>query len=214
MKALLVDMDGTLIDSLPVLYEGYKGFLAFFGHEGSAAEFSSLIGPSLSEIVVHLQEKYQLPGTPSLLVQRYRDAIRSHYVTGSRLFPDAKQCLESVREWGWHIALVTSAWRTFAIENLEFQGIAPLFDLVMTPEDAGASKPHPEIYKAALAGLGVKAHEALAIEDAEAGIASALGAGLEVIWFTQETEHPSKKVHPMTSWQSIRAFLEERHGTV
>ena len=57
IKGLLIDLDGTLVDSVPALFQVYKKFLAYYGKEGTKEEFISLIGPSIDEIVEILQKK-------------------------------------------------------------------------------------------------------------------------------------------------------------
>jgi HAD superfamily hydrolase (TIGR01509 family) len=78
---------------------------------------------------------------------------------------------------GSHLAIASSATRDWLDAHLDRLGIRPLFDVVCA-RDNGRVKPAPDIYLAALAGLGVDAHDAIAFEDSPNGITAAKSAGL------------------------------------
>jgi HAD superfamily hydrolase (TIGR01509 family) len=78
---------------------------------------------------------------------------------------------------GSHLAIASSATRDWLDDHLDRLGIRQLFDVVCT-RDNGRVKPSPDIYLAALSGLGVSADDAIAFEDSPNGIAAAKAAGL------------------------------------
>jgi HAD superfamily hydrolase (TIGR01509 family) len=85
--------------------------------------------------------------------------------------------LEEAVAAGSHLAIASSATRDWLDGHLDRLGIRPLFDVVCA-RDNGRVKPSPDIYLAALAGLGVGSDDAIAFEDSPNGIAAAKAAGL------------------------------------
>jgi beta-phosphoglucomutase-like phosphatase (HAD superfamily) len=78
-RAVFVDLDGTLVDTLPVLKNVYRSFVAEYGCIGSEDEFERLNGLSLTEIVVQLAHTHRLPGGPDELYERYLALIHGAY---------------------------------------------------------------------------------------------------------------------------------------
>lgn len=101
--AFAFDLDGVILDSLPVLKQTYFDFLAKYGQTGTEIEFNTLNGPSLPEIVSRLQREYQLPGSSKDLLQLYRSCLSTAYVEAN-LVAGAKECLIELKGKGffWH----------------------------------------------------------------------------------------------------------------
>jgi sugar-phosphatase len=89
---------------------------------------------------------------------------------------------------GVPLALVTSASRRYAQQNLDELGIRALFSMVVTAEDVTVGKPDPEGYRAAARGLRVPPAACVVFEDAPAGVAAAKAAGMYCV--AVATSHP------------------------
>lgn len=187
MKAILIDLDGTLADTLPHLYRAYNTFLAKRGKEGSLQEFQQLNGPTLKEIVATLKKRYGWPESQEQLHKMYIDQIQTEYRGRARLFPGALEFLQAAKKHHKQLCLVTSAERRLAETFLQAKGIEKLFDQVVTLEQE-PGKPDPAIYLKALKALHVEAQHAVAIEDSTNGIQSALNAKINTLVYL--TEHP------------------------
>ncbi|MCZ7587141.1 MAG: HAD family hydrolase [Deltaproteobacteria bacterium] len=178
LRALLLDLDGTLATSLPVMVASYEAFLGSFGVTPTKDEFDSLNGPSLLEIVRILKERHRLPGAPEDLFARYLSIIENRYPEGVAPADGARELIDKARARGLELALVTSSGRAMASGFLERHGLAPLFDALVTAEDVSSGKPNPECYRVALERLGIVAAEALVVEDSLFGVRAATGAGI------------------------------------
>ncbi|PWR25129.1 HAD family hydrolase [Zavarzinia aquatilis] len=177
---LLLDLDGTLADSLAALRAVYDDFLASFGIAGSDEGFAALNGPPLAEVVARLRVRHGLPGTPAELLALYRRLVdAAHGVAPPAA--GAEALLRQARAGGWRIAVVTSSPRAAALGWLARQGLAPLVDAVVGGDEVAAGKPAPLPYRLGLERLGCAAAQSLAVEDSRQGATAATGAGIETL---------------------------------
>ena len=177
-KALFFDMDGTLADSLAVLEQVYYLFLQSHGFVGSKAEFDSLNGPPLDQVVAILKEKYDLVGSTEQLFDQYMSLVADLYPGQARLVPGAREAFRFAREQGFTIGIVSSAPEQLIKGFLSTNRLQ--VDFVIPREATVAGKPAPDPYLAALRQTGLRPDQAAAVEDSPAGVASARAAGLAV----------------------------------
>ncbi|MBS0654440.1 MAG: HAD family phosphatase [Verrucomicrobia bacterium] len=212
IKAVFVDLDGTLVDSMSLLYEVYLSFLRGFGISGSKEEFNSLVGPSIPEVVLLLQKQYQLPPDYTTLLQTYHSTLTQKYVEEIQLFPDVKIFLKFIKKRGLKLLLVTSAQPFVAHAVIDRLDIRQFFDAVVTSEGLERSKPDPAIYKRALGVAQVMPSEAIAIEDSTSGMEAAVGAGIYPIWFKAGSleYQEGKELVEAGSWRAILQFFQDK----
>jgi putative hydrolase of the HAD superfamily len=91
------------------------------------------------------------------------------------------ELLERAAAAGLRLAVVSSSPAEWVCGHLSRLGIVDRFELVVTREDAARAKPHPDLYLVALERLGLRAHEALVVEDAANGVLAARAAGVEAV---------------------------------
>jgi len=178
-RALLLDFDGTLADSLPGLRTVYHQFLAEHGAHGSEAEFCRLNGPPLAEVVRQLKERHQLAPPLPALVQRYQNLIAAAEPAVAPM-AGAAELLTEARARGWTIAVVTSRPAASAAAWLARQGLADRIATVVGGDQVARGKPDPEPYLVALSRTGAEAGASLAVEDSPSGALAAAEAGVTV----------------------------------
>lgn len=178
--AFAFDLDGVILDSLPILKKTYLDFLATYGQTGTEIEFLSLNGPSLPEIVYKLQRVHQLPDSSEDLLKIYRSYLHDAYIEAN-LVAGAKECLRELKSRGFFLALVTSSLWNEVDEVLKVHRISDLFDFVLAGDEFRQSKPSPEIYLKLREKF--PQYSFLAIEDSLNGLISAMKAGLRTIYF-------------------------------
>ena len=183
-QAVLFDMDGVLFDSMPSHAYAWSHAMTQFGLEMTAYE-------------AYLHEGRTGSGTIDILTQRYwgRDAspeeIERIYAAKANLFntlpkpklmPGALEALTAAKELGCKIVLVTGSAQVKLLESLE-QHYPGFFreELMVTGFDVKYGKPHPEPYLMGLQKAGVKAEQAIVVENAPLGVESAKGAGIFTI---------------------------------
>jgi beta-phosphoglucomutase len=177
LKALIFDMDGTLVHSDPVHLEAFAEVLK---PEGVAIDEeiyrSTIIGRTNEAIFASL--------LPHLPVEKHEAYADEKEATFRRMASNLKplEGLLDLLDWaegrGVKIALVTNAPRLNADHMLDVLGLAERFPVQITIEQVERGKPDPLPYLTALERLGINAEEAIAFEDSPSGMRAAKAAGL------------------------------------
>ncbi|MCB1135293.1 MAG: HAD family phosphatase [Chlamydiia bacterium] len=213
LRALLFDLDGTVADSVPVLYEVYRGFLAQFALEGSREEFARLNGPSILEGIAYLRKKHSLAHSTEELYAGYCSLFRDSYAGVLKPFPGTEDFLRFLAEHEVKLALVTSAPRLVEETFVTAQGLSSYFQEIVTADDITNSKPHPEPYQKALSLLDVPAEDALVVEDSVHGVHSGLAAGIPTVMIQHRPADglaPEGVLAVVNSWAQLRRVIENR----
>ncbi len=180
LRGLLFDLDGTLIDSDPLHYQGWRDMLATRGVSITEADFRERMSGRLNpEIVPDF-----LPGLSEAEILRFAEEKEAVFRALARGIPPTRglrELLMLAEARGLKCALVTNAPRANAEFILAELGVAELFHGVVLAEEAERGKPHPAPYLLALKRLGLAKEEAIAFEDSPTGITSAHGAGIRVV---------------------------------
>jgi len=172
-RAVLVDMDGTLVDSTALVDRIWTTFAAQHELDAEAVLAFAHGRPTIATL------REFLPAHPdhAALVAELED-VELGTGGGTVEVPGAVDLVRSLPEGSW--ALVTSAGRDLARLRLGEVGIA-LPAVTVTSEDVRVGKPDPEPYLLAARRLGVDPGDCVVLEDAPAGIASGLAAGAAVV---------------------------------
>lgn len=181
ISAVLLDMDGTLIDSERVYLTSLTSALAAFGCADGRKLGHAMIGLPGPDCEVLLRDRLG-PDFPyaefEVAYVEHRDALLQD---GLPLKPGAIALLDALRAAGMPMALVTSSSRKTAAAYLALAGIRDYFDVVLTRDDVAKGKPSPDLYLLAAARLGVAPGHCIAVEDSAVGIAAAHAAGTVAI---------------------------------
>lgn len=204
MRALLIDLDGTLADSMDLCWKVFANFHARHGKEANREVFERWVGPSISEMVPALCRDWGLPFDD--LLDEYQADLERDYSTQLSLFPGAAVFLDLARQRGLQLALVTSAPKDLVEALIAREGLR--FDVLVTGDDIEESKPHPEIYLRALDLLDCPPEQAVAIEDSPSGIRAALAAEIDCIQFAPggQPSYPGS-THRYFHWQQLSQAL-------
>ncbi|WP_114944780.1 HAD family hydrolase [Microvirga calopogonii] len=177
LKALIFDMDGTLVHSDPVHLEAFAEVLKDQGVSITEEVYrSKIIGRTNEAIFATL-----LPHLPVEQHEAYADEKEATFrrmAQNLRPLEGLLDLLDWAEERGIKIALVTNAPRLNADHMLEVLGLAGRFKVEITIEEVERGKPDPLPYLTALERLGIQADEAIAFEDSPSGMRAAKAAGL------------------------------------
>ncbi len=179
----LIDLDGVLLDTEPLHERALRQTALQFGISPENLDLASFKG--IPDVVGSLQLAAQCdpPGDPNAILLQ-RQANFAALFDEAELFDGVEALLQTLRDRGYRLALVTSALRVNQERVFEKFALAPFFDVVITAEDITHGKPHPEPYMKAAARLNTTPLETFALEDSLAGIESAKSAGCLAIAVT------------------------------
>ena len=182
MRAVIFDIDGTLLDSVDLHAQAWVEAFAHFGVETDAAKVRSQIGKGGDELMpVFLPpERIEREGKE---IESYRsDLFKRKYLPEVRPFPAVRPLFERIRAADLKIALASSGKGPEVERYQEILGIADLVDVVTSSDDADRSKPHPDIFEAAAQKLeGFGKDEMIVIGDTPDDAQAASKAGLRTI---------------------------------
>ena len=185
---LLLDLDGTLLDSEPVHQSAFRDYFSSRGWDVEDDVIREFSGRRAVEVFPTLQGPWS-GEDPQALTEGVLDMLR---VTTLRPVPvpGASALIAGCARAGLSVAVVTSAWRDWAAEALNLLGVGDEGVGMVTAEDCASGKPDPEPFRRGADLLGLRPGDLLAAEDTPAGIASARAAGVgHVIGMT--TSHPA-----------------------
>jgi sugar-phosphatase len=181
--ALLLDLDGTLVDSEPLHRRGYADFFA--SREWSVPDLSIFTGRRAEDVFA--TESGPWTGhDPVALLEEVLPFIPSD---PPEAVPGAVELMRAARSSRVAMAIVTSAGPAWVTRCLSVLG-CPV-DVVVTADDVAYGKPDPGGYALACLRLGVRADATWALEDSPAGVRAALGAGVAVVHGVTTTHDPT-----------------------
>jgi HAD superfamily hydrolase (TIGR01509 family) len=182
MRAVIFDIDGTLLDSVDLHARAWVEAFRHFGVETQEAEVRRQIGKGGDQLMpVFLpQERIAREGKA---IESYRsDLFKREYLDKVRQFPAVVPLFRRIREAGLTIALASSGKKDEVAHYQEILGIADLVDVVTSSDDAERSKPHPDIFEAAIGKLeGIPTDAMIVIGDTPYDAEAARKAGLATI---------------------------------
>ena len=187
-RAVLWDLDGTLVDSGDYHWRAWRDTMAAEGVSLSYQAFLDSFGQRNDRILANW-----LGGDASAdRIRQIGDAKEAMYRDIARReglvpLPGAREWVMRLREAGWRQAVASSAPRANVEVMLEAVGITALVDAVVAAEDVTHGKPHPEVFLAAASRLGVPADRCIVVEDAAAGVEAARRAGMRRIGVNSHT---------------------------
>lgn len=175
--SLLLDLDGTLIDSEPASRAAYRHFFASRGWSVSDDDAAAFVGRRAADVFGTLDGPWR--GLDAHALARESLTFIDHDAFPPRPLPGAGALLRATRGVV-PTAIVTSAPRWWALRVLAIlQAEEP--DAIVAAESVTHGKPHPEPFARACVMLGADPALAVACDDAPAGVASAVAAGVGTV---------------------------------
>jgi HAD superfamily hydrolase (TIGR01549 family) len=182
-QAVIFDIDGTLLDSVDLHAQAWQEAFRHFGYEIPFEEIRAQIGKGGDQLLPVFLKKEEIEEKGKAL-QEYRGRLfKQKFLHRVRPFPGVRELFEKVKAHGQKLALASSAKGD---ELKDFERIANIEDLVeveTSSADAKRSKPHPDIFEAALdrLGQGVRREEAIVVGDSPHDAEAAKRAGLRTV---------------------------------
>lgn len=183
-KAVLLDVDGTLIDSNDAHAQAWVDVGREFGYEIEFERVRWLIGMGGDKVLPELTGLEEESEEGKKILDRRGEIFREQYLPGLKPFPQTREFLERIAGEGRKLVVATSASEEDLEVLLKQAGVADLIDNAANSDDAEESKPAPDIVEAALKRGQVTAGEAIMIGDTPYDVGAARRAGVAIIGFT------------------------------
>lgn len=181
LKAIIFDMDGTLVDNIPYHRDAWLAFLKKQGIHLNESEFHAQNHGNIDEMMrrffPHIQDKQMLYDLGQEKESTYRNLYRPHIreVHGLTSF------LQTIQSKGIQALLATMGDPPNIDFTLDSLGIRSYFSFTTGGHEVIKGKPDPEIFLLSMRKAGLKPEECLVIEDSQGGILAAKRAGIKVV---------------------------------
>lgn len=179
-KAVIFDLDGTLVDSMWMWKQIDIEYLGRFGHELPPLLQREIEGMSFSETAVYFKETFQIPDSLEEIKQTWINMSIEKYRNEVPLKKGAKRFLEYLKQSGIRTGIATSNGRAMVDAVIDSLKLKPYFQTITTACEVAAGKPAPDIYLKVADILQVEPLQCMVFEDVPAGIQAGKSAGMEV----------------------------------
>jgi len=181
IRVVLLDIDGTLIDSNDAHARAWVAAGAELGHDIHFDEVRPLIGMGGDRVTPMVTGHAEDSPDGERVVERRGEIFRERHLPGLLPTRGARTLVERMKDEGLEVVIATSASKADMQALLERIGIRDLIDDRTSSSDADSSKPAPDIVQAALARAGVPPRLAIMVGDTPYDVTAARNAGVDCI---------------------------------
>ena len=190
-KAVIWDMDGVIADTASYHFEAWQGIFQRRGVDFTEDDFRRNFGQRNDAIIRNNLGEDLSQGEINIIAAEKEEDFRQGIKNNAKPLPGAIKLLNSLKEYGFSLALASSG----TIENIQLitreLGIENLFHAIVSGREVKEGKPSPQGFLLAARRLGVEPQNCIVIEDAIAGVAAAKRGGMHCLAVTSS--------HPRTS---------------
>lgn len=180
IKAVIFDLDGTVVDSMWMWEAIDIEYLARFGIALPPDLQKKISGMSFSETAVYFKETFHIPDSLDKIKADWNDMAMYKYCHEVPLKPGVLSFLQELKKRGIKTGIATSNSRELAMAVLETLELLPYFDEVHMSCEVKTGKPAPDIYLLVAEYLKEKPEHCLVFEDITEGILAGKAAGMKV----------------------------------
>lgn len=214
IRTLLFDLDGTLIDTNPLILKSFEHTLSYYYPDRTftEAELLPFIGPTLEKSFSAMNTEQWKE-----MVAFYRSYNIAMHDALVLEYPGVLDGLRRLHEAGYKMAVVTSKSRRVALRGIELFGLTSLFDAVIAADDVTEEKPAVEPFEKAMQLLGSTPDETIMVGDNDTDILGGKNAGLKTVavgWAIKGRAY-LEALEPdviIDSMDHLAAWLEEQNG--
>lgn len=179
-KAVIFDLDGTLVDSMWVWSEIDVEFLKSYGYQVPKGLQHMVEGKGFTEVAEFFKDYFDLPESIDEIKQIWQRMAMDKYRSEVPLKPGVEKFLPYLKEQGISMAVASSNHLGLIEAALGNHGIRPYFDAIITACEVKKGKPAPDVYLEAASRLHVEPARCMVFEDIVPGIMAGKNAGMDV----------------------------------
>ena len=181
IQGVVFDLDGTIVDSNEFHVQAWNRAFEHFGKHFPMSKLREHIGKGSDKYLPEFLTPDELR-TIGKELDRYRSKLfRKEFLPQVKPFPKVRELFERIKDDGLRIALATSSHKDDVETYTDVAKISDLVDCQTTADEAGESKPAPDVFEAALSELDLAADRAIAVGDTRFDVEAAKKIGLRTI---------------------------------
>lgn len=214
IKAVIFDMDGLMIDSERVTFEGYQHVMKKMGLEITRDFYLTLLGKPIKGIYQRFYDAYGNDFPIEAVIKEVHQYMADLFETeGVPLKPGLSQLLEYLKAHQYRTIVATSSNRDRVDKILARAGITAYFDDSICGDEVTKGKPDPEVFLKSCEKLGITPDQAIVLEDSEAGILAASRAKIQVLC-VPDMKYPEPEFAKLTTkiistLDDVSTFLQD-----
>lgn len=187
-KCLIFDVDGTLLDSMPMWARLDIDYLEGMGYHPEPDFCTKVKMMTISDASVFIKDYFGVKKSLEQITREIMDMACSHYENDLLLKPGAAELVKTLKNMGYHIVVATANEYDMVKKCLERNDIMQYLDGLVTCTMVGSSKQKPDVYLKACEITGSKVEESVVFEDSSFAINTAINAGFDVVGVYDATE--------------------------
>lgn len=207
-KAIIFDMDGTLLESTEADYLAWKKIFERYGKQLSYPDYVPILGIRSKDVITRFLGFTNEEDVRRILVEKFNCFVEVTIEKPVQPVPFSGNFLQSVFHSPLKVGLATSSRKEKMNLLLTQLGFKQYFDAIVTGEEVENSKPAPDIFLKAAARLGINPKDCVVVEDGPIGVSAAKKAGMKCIAITATT--PAEKLGEadliITSYQDVDLY--------
>lgn len=179
--AVVLDLDGVMVDSETIALEMWHEFLALYGTALSETEYRQMVGMEPKETAIFVQERTGIQVSVEEILDDHRTRVMEAVGRDAKPVPGLEDFIRETRLRNLPVGVASNSSTIYVDQVLRAIGLREVFDCVVTSDQVQHAKPAPDIYLTAAASLEIPPERCLAIEDSPIGMRSALSAGMRCV---------------------------------
>ncbi|RKD22378.1 haloacid dehalogenase superfamily, subfamily IA, variant 3 with third motif having DD or ED/haloacid dehalogenase superfamily, subfamily IA, variant 1 with third motif having Dx(3-4)D or Dx(3-4)E [Caminicella sporogenes DSM 14501] len=193
IKAVIFDLDGTIIDSMWIWEKLDREFLQKRGIDVPNDLNKDIEGMSFTETVVYFKNRFKLNEDVEDIKSEFIKMAYDYYKNKIELKEGVREFIEFLKSKNIKLGIGTSNLKELVVEVLKRHDIIDYFDTIRTSCEVKRGKPFPDIFLKVAQDLKVEPKDCLVFEDTYAGVLAAKRAGMKVIAVSDELSLPNKE---------------------
>lgn len=187
-KCLVFDVDGTILDSMPMWARLDIDYLEGMGYHPEPDFCTKVKMMTISDASVFIKEYFGVDKSADQITSEIMDIAYRHYEEDLLLKDGAGDLIKKLKDMGYLIALATANEYDMVEKCLERNGVMKYIDGLVTCTIVGCSKQRPDVYIKACEICGADVSDSVIFEDSSFAINTAIKAGFDVVGVYDETE--------------------------
>lgn len=179
-RAVIFDMDGTLIDSIWVWAQVDFDYLGRLGIELPEDLRRNIEGLSFPETAVYFKNRFNISDSIDVIMKDWKDMVRDYYHNVIVLKKGVIEYLDFLRSKGVKIGIATSNSMDLTVAVLKRNGVLEYFDEIVTTDQVPRDKSFPDVFLETSKRLGVSPSECVVFEDTYCAVLGAKAANMTV----------------------------------